>query len=418
MEINVVKLKEYAVDCRVLYVEDEEIIRSQTASCLGRFFPALDLAENGDEGLKKYRDGHYDIVITDINMPIMNGIEMIRNIRESDPAQTILVTSAYNDSENLMNLINLGIMRFVLKPFDNKQFIIMLYEIVEGLHYKKAHELMQRQAREAQQMIDMVNNGIVLIKEGAVTMANQAFLSMIGFKDFKTMQIEMPEIGVIFQTAEHSVDAQTNSELIDQLKITPEEDHKAFIDHEGALKEYQITYTQIDEREDYVLVFTDITAIKEAMNRDEHTNLPFRKYVLDRIEAACMTANVVPVMLVSVRNFENVMQWYGKGDAIVVEKEASQLLQSVLYSTAPKAFAGYFGQNQFIVIPERYDPASIIEKLYETAFTHNAHLKDSHTRTDIDFHLSMETKMLELDGSKSRELQEIDIINSFESMKL
>jgi CheY-like chemotaxis protein len=418
MEINVVKLKEYAVGCRVLYVEDEEIIRTQTASFLGRFFPALDLAENGDEGLKKYREGSYDIVITDINMPVMNGIEMIQNIRESNAEQIVLVTSAYNDSENLMSLINLGVMRFVLKPFDNKQFIIMLYQIVEGLHFKKAHELIQRQAQEAQQMIDMVSNGIVLIKEGIVTIANQAFLEMIGFKDFETLQIEMPEIGVMFQTAEHSVDAQSNTELIEQLKITPDEDHKAFIDKDGSLKEYQITYSQVDAREDYVLVFTDITAIKDAMNRDEHTNLPLRKLLLDQIEAASMTAAVLPVMLVSVRNFENVMQWYGKADAIVVEKEASQLLQSVLYTTAPKAFAGYFGQNQFVVIPERYDPASITEKLYETAFTHNARLKDSHTRTDIDFHLSLEAKILELDGSKNRELLEIDIINGFESMKL
>ncbi|MDX1295663.1 MAG: response regulator, partial [Sulfurimonadaceae bacterium] len=397
MEINVVKLKEYAVDCRVLYVEDEEVIRTQTANFLGRFFPSLDLAENGDEGLKKYREGRYDIVITDINMPIMNGIEMIRNIRETNPEQIILVTSAYNDSDNLMNLINLGVMRFVLKPFDNKQFIIMLYQIVEGIHFRKAHELMQQQAQEAQQMIDMVNNGIVLIKEGVVTMANHSFLEMIGFKDFKTLQIEMPEIGVIFQTAEHSVDAQTNSELIEQLKITPEEDHKAFIDHDGTLKEYQITYTQIDERNDYVLVFTDITAIQEAMNRDEHTNLPFRKHLLDRIESASMTTAALPVMLVSVRNFNNVMQWYGKADAIVVEKETSQLLQSVLYSCAPKAFAGYFGQNQFVVIPERYDPAPITEKLLETVFTHLARLKDSHNRTDLDFHLRMETLMLDLD---------------------
>ena len=192
MEINVPRLKEYASSCKVLYVEDDDVIREQTTAFLGRFFPSISLAENGDIGLQKYQEGHFDIVITDINMPIMNGIEMIEKIRATNPEQIILVTSAYNDSDNLMNLINLGVVRFVLKPFDNKQFIIMLYQIVEELHFKKAHERMQQQAAEAQQMIDMVDNGIILIKEGKVATANRAFLSMIGFEDFKMMQIEMP----------------------------------------------------------------------------------------------------------------------------------------------------------------------------------------------------------------------------------
>ena len=67
MDINIVKLKEYAKDCSVLYVEDDELIRTQTASFLGRFFPNIDLAEDGLEGLKKYKKGSYDIVISDIN---------------------------------------------------------------------------------------------------------------------------------------------------------------------------------------------------------------------------------------------------------------------------------------------------------------------------------------------------------------
>ncbi len=418
MEINIPKLKEYAASCRVLYVEDDAVIREQTTAFLSRFFPNIAVAENGGQGLQHYQDGSFDIVITDINMPVMNGIEMIEKIRALNPDQIILVTSAYNDSDNLMSLINLGVVRFVLKPFDNKQFIIMLYQVVEALHFKKAHRQMQRQAVEAQKMIDMVDNGIVLIKEGKVATANRAFLSIIGFEDFETMQIEMPEIGVLFQTAEHCLDAQTNLELIKQLRSTPEEDHKVYIESGGSLNEYQVNYTQVDDREDYVLVFTDITAVQEALNRDEHTKLPVRKALLDRIESMKMTLNTVPVMLVSVKNFNNVMQWYGKADAIAIEQEASQCLQNILNRVARKAFLGYFGQNQFVILLNHNSPSPIKDRLNETAFTHNSKIKDSHLRTDIDFHLSLETSEIALEGSKNRELLEIDLINAFDAMNL
>ena len=80
MDINIVKLKKYASACSVLYVEDDEVIRTATASFLGRFFSDIVLAEDGEIGLEKYKEREFDIVITDINMPNMNGIEMIEAI--------------------------------------------------------------------------------------------------------------------------------------------------------------------------------------------------------------------------------------------------------------------------------------------------------------------------------------------------
>lgn len=416
MEINVVKLKEYAAECKVLYVEDDEIIRQQTNDFLSRFFQNITLAENGKEGLDKYQNGSYDIIITDINMPVMNGIEMIEAIRDENPEQIILVTSAYNDSDNLIKLINLGIMRFVLKPFNNKQFIIMLYQIVEELHLKRIHEKIQQQAEEAQQLIDLLENGIIIIKNGTVSMTNKAFLTMVGYEDFETLKIELPEIGAMFQACTHCIDAQTNLELIEQLQFLPDEEHVIRLEHNGELREYQISYTSLEGDERYALVFTDITAIHDAMHKDEHTKLPLRRFVLEQIEAYKMTNNTLPALLISVKNFSNVLQWYGKGNAIAVEKETSQLLQSIVYTVSPKSFLGYFGQNQFILLSGNFNAETITEKLHEVTFAHNAQIKESHVRTDIDFHLSIESTLLELDCNKSTDELEIDIINGYEAL--
>ena len=145
IEINIVKLKKYASECSVLYVEDDELIRTQTASFLGRFFSDIVLAEDGEIGLKKYKSRKFDVVITDINMPNMNGIEMITAIKDIEYEQKIIVTSAYNDSQYLMSLINLNVNRFVLKPFNNKQFLYVLYKIAEELTFNKENAKLQEE---------------------------------------------------------------------------------------------------------------------------------------------------------------------------------------------------------------------------------------------------------------------------------
>jgi len=126
MDINIFKLKKYATVCSVLYVEDYEIIRTQIADFLGRFFSDVVLANDGKEGLAKYKERAFDVVITDINMPNINGIEMIKAIKEINEKQIVIVTSANYESDYLLSLINLEITHFIQKTFNNKEFLYTL----------------------------------------------------------------------------------------------------------------------------------------------------------------------------------------------------------------------------------------------------------------------------------------------------
>ncbi|MBF0606624.1 MAG: response regulator [Candidatus Magnetobacterium sp. LHC-1] len=87
-------------DKGLLYVEDDEIIRTNIAQFLRRRFKVVTEAENGRQGLSLYSPGAYDIVITDIEMPIMNGLKMIEKMFELDPTQCIIITTGYNDDEH------------------------------------------------------------------------------------------------------------------------------------------------------------------------------------------------------------------------------------------------------------------------------------------------------------------------------
>ena len=111
-------LNKYAKEMSVLYVEDNEEVRASTSLMLQRTFGNVIEASDGLEGLQRYKCNSYiiDLVVTDINMPNMNGIEMIKEIKEIDHTQQVLVVSAYGESEYFIQTIKLGIDGYLLKP--------------------------------------------------------------------------------------------------------------------------------------------------------------------------------------------------------------------------------------------------------------------------------------------------------------
>jgi len=138
---------------KVLYVEDSEIVRESTCDILEQYFDNLDIAINGEEGLQKYKKfyeehhTYYDIVITDINMPKLNGIDMIENMLQLNPEANIVVMSAHNESNYLLQLINLGISNFILKPIDITLFQSAISRSIESVinqnKLKSYHEKMK-----------------------------------------------------------------------------------------------------------------------------------------------------------------------------------------------------------------------------------------------------------------------------------
>ena len=153
-------------DLRVLYVEDNDEVRNSTLSLLEDFFPNIDWAIDGEEGLKKYEKyyndnlHYYDIVITDINMPKMDGIEMSRSILALNEEQVIFVVSAHNESDYLLKLINMGISNFILKPIDIRQLQKTIIRIITSLKNEKV-------IREQYKEIRQINHGLKLAKEEA-----------------------------------------------------------------------------------------------------------------------------------------------------------------------------------------------------------------------------------------------------------
>lgn len=104
----------------VLLVEDDAEARTVLGNILARRFPVLTLAENGEEGLRQYERLRPDIVVSDIMMPRLNGIDMARGIRQINPEAVVILVTAHSETERLLEAIAIGVNHYVLKPIDTR----------------------------------------------------------------------------------------------------------------------------------------------------------------------------------------------------------------------------------------------------------------------------------------------------------
>ncbi|MEA3289282.1 MAG: response regulator transcription factor [Campylobacterota bacterium] len=129
------KVYNYTKNLTVLYVEDDKDFRLDTADLFEKFFAKVDTATDGSDGLEKYLEyydrceKHYDIVITDLLMAEVDGLELVKEIYSISEKQPIIVLSAHNESEYLLEFVNIGIEQFIVKPFDLDRLLGVLYSI-------------------------------------------------------------------------------------------------------------------------------------------------------------------------------------------------------------------------------------------------------------------------------------------------
>ncbi len=153
------ELAEMSKNLTVLYVEDDLSIQEKTKLLLETIFLRVDTAINGEEGLKQYQTKKYDLVITDIRMPKKDGISLIKDIKLINQEQSIIVTSAHDDSEKLLELISLGISSFIVKPMNMEKFFYAIDSEVKKIHLKhiiEQHIIEQSKLAQMGEMIDAI----------------------------------------------------------------------------------------------------------------------------------------------------------------------------------------------------------------------------------------------------------------------
>ncbi len=133
------KVSQYTKKLSVLYVEDDLDLLEETAGFLEDLFHRVDTAKNGLIAFNKYNEYHdreskfYDIIITDINMPVMDGMDLIRDIHNLNKIQPVIVVSAYSEATKLIQMIQSGVSNFLLKPINPEELMTMLYKMSKDI---------------------------------------------------------------------------------------------------------------------------------------------------------------------------------------------------------------------------------------------------------------------------------------------
>ena len=145
----------------ILYVEDEEITRSAVARMLRRRVLNVYEAENGQEGLELYKQYRPDIVISDIRMPVLDGMEMSKEIKILDKNSKIILTTAHSDASILINSIEVGIDKYILKPLDMASLFSSVEKCAENIMLEKK---IQQQNKEKDELIAKLQNALDKVK--------------------------------------------------------------------------------------------------------------------------------------------------------------------------------------------------------------------------------------------------------------
>lgn len=143
--MNTIKTHEakgYTKLLNVLYVEDEFDIREKMVKILEMLYATVFVATDGAEGLKIYKNNCsiIDLIIADITMPHMDGLEMIEEIRRYDPEIQAIIITAHNEPEYFVKAINTGIDNFIVKPVEMQQMMNVLSKSAKNVKIKKEHK--------------------------------------------------------------------------------------------------------------------------------------------------------------------------------------------------------------------------------------------------------------------------------------
>ena len=134
MENLIKQLQEYTVLC----VEDEDGIRKRLVNTLKYYFKGVYEASNGEDAFYLYREYKPSLIITDIEMPNKSGISLVEDIRKNDIETIIIMVTAYSNEEYLLDLINLHINQYLLKPVNSDS---LLNGIIKAFG-NKLHEIL------------------------------------------------------------------------------------------------------------------------------------------------------------------------------------------------------------------------------------------------------------------------------------
>lgn len=170
MKIDSKLILEHSKNLNILYVEDDITLQNAKKKIFTNYFNHVDTANDGEAGLKSFllfkdnNDAYYDLVISDINMPNMGGVEMSRAMINENPEQSIIFITAHDEASFLHDAIEVGIDGFLNKPIDIDQLKIVLFKITRSISDRKLINSFYKEVEDLNMKLQEQNDEINIEK--------------------------------------------------------------------------------------------------------------------------------------------------------------------------------------------------------------------------------------------------------------
>jgi diguanylate cyclase (GGDEF)-like protein len=365
--------KEILKSISILYVEDENDVREFTSKLLTSLLKKVYTAKDGQEGLDIYKENfnNIDLIISDINMPKMNGLIMCEKIKEINKDIPLVITSAHNDTNFLKKAIEVGVSTYAMKPIDLYQLIESITKAMEPILLRKQlvelnlslETKIEQEICKIKSILDAQNNIIILTNKENITNVNKKFLQFFGIDDFEKFLETKKNIFDFFIEEFGFI---TKNQIIKQeswlryIKDLPEVDRIVKIKnylHEEKVFTINVEYYENKEHY-YVFSLTDITQIKEKSNlleyqasHDRLTGLfnrnKFDEFYSKEVKRSKRYKTELSIIIFDIDDFKIINDTHGHQIGDVVLKEISQIISLHIRE---QDIAVRWGGEEFLVL--------------------------------------------------------------------
>jgi diguanylate cyclase (GGDEF)-like protein len=343
---NRVKPSKNLKEMIILYVEDDFDTREVLSQRLSLYSKKVITAENGEEGFKKFLEFNPDIILTDIQMPVKDGLSMLKDLEDhlSEKNRTIVAT-AFNDSDYLLRAIELNVNYYLIKPIDREKLIHILNDASQIIINSREKE---NRLAYLQNILNLQDSSLIVLDEKfSLQYANNRF-----YTEFRIERNDQNLICKIIDEVnnltefKNRVDGEHISEII-ELR------NKNYM-----AKIYSFCY--VDETE-YIINLTDVTSLKNEIENlkyrvsidpltqvENRTNL--NKYCEQKIILIDMHSVQCSLIMFDIDHFKNVNDTYGHDVGDEVLQKLSSFVKAEIRDT--DIFIRLGGEEFLLILPK------------------------------------------------------------------
>ena len=270
--MNILKeLQSIGKNFAVLYVEDNEALRFKAYRLLKKFFTKVDLAENGRVGLKLFKKHHHPIVITDIKMPEMDGMTLIKHIKKIHPETKTIIMSAFDEKQLLLQGIELGVFRFLKKPVDVNELSDVLLKAITEIKHENNTKIFYAHLKT---VFNYQSSMVVMLNDTKITLANDVFLDFFDCDSIDECKSLVGNLNDKFLQHSGFLYKHDNINPIETLKLNTQKLYNIKLQNQqNETRHFILKYQPIPEKQNYgVLSFDDVTELNLLKLFDEKQN--------------------------------------------------------------------------------------------------------------------------------------------------